>query len=110
MLVISGERNLGRIPALLEEIGCSGEKKEAVGHTIYTCKKDQAEAYVAVAPKQTWHGSSQSPRTIEFYPVFVSPKPGFFRWLFQGSRDRQLQEEIVKALEPLRDLEIQIRM
>jgi hypothetical protein len=51
-------------------------------------------------PKQSLPGEKR----VDFYPVFINPKPGFFRGWFKGKVDRQLQEKAEKALEPIKDL------
>src|SRR5262249_13347326 len=110
MLVVSEPARLGRIPELLRQAGVFFDKKEAPDHTFYYCRDDKAEVWVSVAPKQTFEAKSGGPQTTHFYPVFVFPKPALFRAVFKGPGDRRLQDRVLGALEPIKDLEFTLKM
>lgn len=110
MLVVSDVGRLKRIPALLEQAAIAFEKRESGENTFYYCKEDKTEVWVTVAPKQSGPGHPGAPAPKPFFPVFVFPRPGFFRSWFRGRGDRRLQERILTALEPIKDLEFVLKM
>jgi hypothetical protein len=100
MLIVTDPDKRARIPQLLEKAGISFTQSERGGQVNYFCKEGEAEVWVLAGPKQSLPGEKR----VDFYPVFINPKQGFFRGWFKGKVDRQLQEKAEKALEPIKDL------
>jgi hypothetical protein len=110
MLVVSDERKLDRIPELLRRNGIAYERKTDAGQVTYRCINKPAEVWITVAPRQRARGRTGSHRSFEYFPVLVYPRPGWFRWLFFGAKDRRLQKVIVETLEPVKDLAYQLQV
>lgn len=102
LLPVATQGEVFRIPALIEEAGIGVEAKTVDDGTVYVCTKDSASATVMpMNHKQTVRDPRTGAHVQDFYPVYVVPKSGLFRWITHGGLDRKLQQDIADALVPI---------
>lgn len=102
LLPVATQGEICRIPALIEQAGIKVEATSDDDGTVYVCKKESAAATVVPKlHKETVRDPKTGQHIQDYYPVFVVPQAGVFRWLFHGGGDRQLQRDIASALEPI---------
>lgn len=102
LLPVATQGEIFQIPALIEQAGIQVEAAMVDDQTVYVCKKEDAAATVVpTSRKEVVRDPRNGAYVQDYYPVFISPKSGLLRWLFRGSRDRQLQHAIAQALEPI---------
>lgn len=101
-LPVATQGEVCRIPSLIESAGIQVEAATVDDNTVYVCKKEDATATVVPVPRKEVVRDPKSGEYLQdYYPVLITPKSGLFRWLFHGSRDRQLQRAIAVALQPI---------
>ncbi|MCA9008363.1 MAG: hypothetical protein KDB01_01385 [Planctomycetaceae bacterium] len=119
IVAVTEEKDLAQIPGLLEGAGIQVQPIASVEKRVTICKWADAAGSVVVMKKTRWDQFLAGPilgagplrekitcdiergGNPDFFQAFNFARDGFFRWLFGGAKDRDLQLAIAQALEPI---------